>query len=96
MRLPNTEYFENLVRKLSSIINYYGHLITITTMLGPFIWWHAMTSLLSRCRNKHRKFKAIFINSLVIWDKVALHELDIVHWLTQNTGNVALPDMEYF
>ena len=37
-------------------------------MLGPFIWWHAMTSLLSHCRNKHRKFKAIFINSLVIWD----------------------------
>ena len=48
-----------------------------------------MTSLLSHCRNMHRKFKAIFINSLVIWEKVALHELDIVHRPTQNTGNVA-------
>lgn len=94
MRLSNTEYFENLVRKLVALC--YGQLITITTMLGPFIWWHAMTSLLSRCRNKHRKFKAIFINSLVIWDKVALHELDIVHRLTQNTGNVVLLDVEYF
>ena len=55
-----------------------------------------MTSLLSSCRNKHRKFKAIFFNSLVIWDKVALHESDIVHRLTQNIGNVVLPDMEYF
>ena len=55
-----------------------------------------MTSLLSGCRNKHRKFKVIIINYLVIWDKVALHESDIVHRLTQNTGNVVLPDVEHF
>ena len=34
-----------------------------------------------------------FYNFLVIWDKVALDESDIVHRLTQNT---LLPDTEYF
>ena len=38
----------------------------------------------------------IFINFLVIWDKVALDESDIVHRLTQNTRNTVLPDTEYF
>ena len=38
----------------------------------------------------------IFINFLVIWDKVALDELDIVHRLTQNTRNMVLLDTEYF
>ena len=32
----------------------------------------------------------------MIWDKVALDESDIVHRLTQNTGNTVLPDTEYF
>ena len=38
----------------------------------------------------------IFINFLVIWDKVALDESDIVHRLTQNTRNTILLDTEYF
>ena len=38
----------------------------------------------------------IFNNFLVIWDKVALDESDIVHRLTQNTSNTVLPDTEYF
>ena len=38
----------------------------------------------------------IFNNFLVIWDKVALHESDIVHRLTQNTRNTLLQDTEYF
>ena len=38
----------------------------------------------------------IFNNFLVIWDKVALDESDIVHRLTQNTRNTVLPDTEYF
>ena len=38
----------------------------------------------------------IFNNFLVIWDKVALDESDIVLRLTQNTGNTVLPDTEYF
>ena len=38
----------------------------------------------------------IFNNFLVIWDKVALDESDIVHRLTQNIRNTVLPDTEYF
>ena len=38
----------------------------------------------------------IFNNFLVIWDKVALHESDIAHRLTQNTRNTVLQDTEYF
>ena len=38
----------------------------------------------------------IFINFLVIWDKVPLDESDIVHRLTQNTRNAVMLDMEYF
>ena len=38
----------------------------------------------------------IFNNFLVIWDKVALHESDIVYRLTQNTRNTVLQDTEYF
>ena len=38
----------------------------------------------------------IFNNFLVIWDKVALNESDIVHRLTQNTKNTVLQDTEYF
>ena len=38
----------------------------------------------------------IFNNFLVILDKVALDESDIVHRLTQNTRNTVLPDTEYF
>ena len=38
----------------------------------------------------------IFNNFLVIWDKVALNESEIVHRLTQNTRNTVLPDTEYF
>ena len=38
----------------------------------------------------------ILNNFLVIWDKVALDESDIVHRLTQNTGNTVLPDTECF
>ena len=37
----------------------------------------------------------IFNNFLVIWDKVALDESDIVHRLTQNTRNTVLQDTEY-
>ena len=37
-----------------------------------------------------------FNNFLVIWDKVALDESDIVHRLSQNTRNTVLPDTEYF
>ena len=35
-------------------------------------------------------------NFLVIWDKVALDESDIVHRLTPNSRNTVLPDTEYF
>ena len=38
----------------------------------------------------------IFNNFLVIWDKVALDESEIVHRLTQNTRNTVLLDTEYF
>ena len=38
----------------------------------------------------------IFNNFLVILDKVALDESDIVHRLTQNIRNTVLPDREYF
>ena len=38
----------------------------------------------------------IFINFLVIWDKVPLDESDIVHRLTQNTRNAVMLDTEYF
>ena len=38
----------------------------------------------------------MFNNFLVIWDKVALDESEIVHRLTQNTRNTVLPDTEYF
>ena len=38
----------------------------------------------------------IFINLLVIWDKVPLDESDIVHRLTQNTRNAVMLDTEYF
>ena len=38
----------------------------------------------------------IFINFLVIWDKVPLDESDIVHRLTQNTRNTVMLDTEYF
>ena len=38
----------------------------------------------------------LFNNFLVTWYKVALDESDIVHRLTQNTRNTALPDTEYF
>ena len=38
----------------------------------------------------------IFNNFLVIWNKVALGESDIVHILTQNTRNTVLQDTEYF
>ena len=38
----------------------------------------------------------IFNNFLVIWDKVALFESDIVHRLTQNTKNTVLQDTVYF
>ena len=38
----------------------------------------------------------VFINFLVIWDKVPLDESDIVHRLTQNTRNTVLLDTEYF
>ena len=37
----------------------------------------------------------IFNNFLVIWDKVALDESDIMQRLTQNTRNTVLPDTEY-
>ena len=38
----------------------------------------------------------IFNNFLVMWDKVALDESDIVHRLTQNARNKVLQDTEYF
>ena len=38
----------------------------------------------------------IFNNFLVIWDKVAFFESDIVHRLTQNTKNTVLQDTVYF
>ena len=38
----------------------------------------------------------IFINFLVIWDKVPLDESDIVHRLTQNNRNAVMLDTEYF
>ena len=38
----------------------------------------------------------IFNNFLVIGDKVALGESDIVHRLTQNTRNTVLQDTVYF
>ena len=38
----------------------------------------------------------IFNNLLVIWDKVALNQSDILHRSTQNTRNTVLPDTEYF
>ena len=38
----------------------------------------------------------IFNNFLVIWDKVALFESDIVYRLTQNTKNTVLQDTVYF
>ena len=38
----------------------------------------------------------IFINFLVIWDKVPLDESDNVHRLTQNTRNAVMLDTEYF
>ena len=38
----------------------------------------------------------IFNNFLLIWDKVALAESDIVHTLTQNSRNTVLQDMVYF
>ena len=38
----------------------------------------------------------IFNNFLVIWDKVALDESDIVHRLTQTTRNMVLLDTVYF
>ena len=54
---------------------------------------HTITRLSSGCRNLHSECKATYNNFLVIWDKVALDESDIVHKLTQNT---LLPDAEYF
>ena len=38
----------------------------------------------------------IFNNFLVMWDKVALDESDIVHRLTQNARNKVVQDTEYF
>ena len=59
---------------------------------------HTITRLSSGCRNFHSECKAIkiFNNFLVIWDKVALNQSDILHRLTQNTRNTVLPDSEYF
>ena len=59
-----------------------------TAIFGPF-------SARKKCALYMGKY-GILINYLVIWDKVALHESDIVHRLTQNTGNVVLLNMEYF
>ena len=38
----------------------------------------------------------MFNNLLVIWDKVALDESEIVQRLNQNIRNTVLPDREYF
>ena len=38
----------------------------------------------------------ILNNFLVIWDKVALDESDIMYRLTPNTRNTVLPETEYF
>ena len=50
---------------------------------------HTISRLSSGCRNLYSECKAIeiFSNFLVIWDKVAFDQSDIVHRLTQNTRN---------
>ena len=83
-RQVNKEYFENnFVQKLAT-----WYVMNCVQLLVCRV---VVESCIVRNVRLH-----IFNNFLVIWDKVALDESDVVHRLTQNTRNMVLPDTEYF